>query len=236
MAESLKLSATIRKEKGKGGARRLRQRGMLPGILYGHKTASTPLTIDQKQFEQLIIATKSEHKLFSLSVEGDKKPADKTVMIKELQIDPVTRNYLHIDLFEVSMDEEITIAMTVKLVGEAEGVKTGGVLQQVKRELEIKCLPSQIPEALTIDVSALRIGDSIHLKDVQLPSGIKVLEDVDLTIATVLAPTVEKEVVEAAAEVKPEEEAAAAAGEAEEKKVEGKKAEEGDKASRDKKE
>jgi large subunit ribosomal protein L25 len=110
------------------------------------------------------------------------------------------------------------------------------VLQQVKRELERKCLPSQIPEALTIDVSALRIGDSIHLKDVQLPSGIKVLEDADLTIATVLAPTVEKEVVEAAAEVKPEEEAAAAAGEAEEKKVEGKKAEEGDKASRDKKE
>jgi large subunit ribosomal protein L25 len=235
MAESLKLSATIRKEKGKGGARRLRQRGMLPGILYGHKTASTPLTIDQKQFEQLIIATKSEHKLFSLSVEGDKKPSDKTVMIKEIQVDPVTRIYLHVDLFEVSMDEEITIAMTVKLVGEAEGVKTGGVLQQVKRELEIKCLPSQIPEALTIDVSALRIGDSIHLKDVQLPFGIKVLEDADLTIATVLAPTVEKEVVEAAAEVKPEEEAAAA-GEAEEKKAEGKKAEDGDKASRDKKE
>jgi len=131
------------------------------------------------------------------------------------------------------MDEEITIPIPIKLIGEAEGVKIGGVLQQVRRELEIRCLPSQIPDNLEIDVSSLHIGDSVHLRDVQLPPGTKALEDADLTIATVLAPTIEKEVVEEAAEEKVEE--AAAAEEAEEKKAEEKKAEDGDKEGKDKK-
>ncbi|MCK5643537.1 MAG: 50S ribosomal protein L25, partial [Gammaproteobacteria bacterium] len=128
-----------------------------------------------------------------------------------------------------AMDEEVTIPVNIKLIGESAGVKIGGVLQQVRRELEIRCLPSQIPDSLEIDVSSLDIGDSIHLKDMQLPPGIKVLEDVDLTIATVLAPTVEKEVAEEAPPEEAEEEEAAAE-EGEEKKVEEeKKAEEGDK-------
>ena len=169
-----------------------------------------------------------------LSIEGNGEPTEKTVMIKELQIDPVKRHYLHVDFFEVAMDEEITIPIPIKLIGEAEGVEIGGVLQQVRREHEIRCLPSQIPDSLEIDVSSLRIGDSIHLKDVHLPPGIKVLEDADLTIATVLAPTIEKEVVEEVAEEKIEEEKAAAE-EAEEKKVEEEKADEGDKEKKGKK-
>jgi len=156
-------------------------------------------------------------------------------MIKELQINPVKRHYLHVDFFEVAMDEEITIPIPITLIGEAEGVKIGGVLQQVRRELEIRCLPSQIPDNVEIDVSSLHIGDSVHLGDIQLPPGTKALEDADLTIATVLAPTIEKEVVEKVAEEKVEEEKAAAAEEAEEKKVEEKKAEEGDKEGKAKK-
>lgn len=228
MAEQLKLSATIRRKSGKGVARRLRKQGMLPAVVYGHKTPSTPLAIDSKQLEELIVGGKSERKLFDLSIEGNGGPTEKTVMIKELQIDPVKRHYLHVDFFEVAMDEEITIPIPIKFIGEAEGVKIGGVLQQVRRELEIRCLPSQIPDGLEIDVSALKIGDSVHLKDVQLPPGIKISEDANLTIATVLAPTVEKEV---AAEVPVEEaeaEAEKVAAEAEgadEKKVEEKKEE-----------
>jgi len=233
MAEQLKLSATIRKEKGKCVARRLRQKGMLPAVIYGHKTPSTPLVIDSKQLRKVIVGGKSERKLLSLSIEENGEPTEKTVMIKELQINPVKRHYLHVDFFEVAMDEEITIPIPIKLIGEAEGVKIGGVLQQVRRELEIRCLPSQIPDNLEIDVSSLHIGDSVHLRDVQLPPGTKALEDADLTIATVLAPTIEKEVVEEAAEEKVEE--AAAAEEAEEKKAEEKKAEDGDKEGKDKK-
>ena len=235
MAEQLKLSATIRREKGKGGARRLRKKGMLPAVIYGHKTPSTSLTIDSKQLRKVIGGGKSERKLLSLSIEGNGEPTEKTVMIKELQINPVKRHYLHVDFFEVAMDEEITIPIPITLIGEAEGVKIGGVLQQVRRELEIRCLPSQIPDNLEIDVSSLHIGDSVHLRDVQLPPGTKALEDADLTIATVLAPTIEKEVVEKVAEEKVEEEKAAAAEEAEEKKVEEKKAEEGDKEGKAKK-
>ncbi|MBW1839243.1 MAG: 50S ribosomal protein L25, partial [Deltaproteobacteria bacterium] len=137
---------------------------------------------------------------------------------------------------EVAMDEEITIPLPIKLLGEAEGVKIGGVLQQVRRELEIRCLPSNIPDGLEIDVSALNIGDSIHLKDVQLPPGIKVSEDADLTIATVLSPTIEKEVVEEVAVEEGEEEKAAAEAEgAEEKKAEDKKEGEGAKEGKEKK-
>ena len=236
MAEQLKLSATIRKEKGKGVARRLRQNGMLPAVVYGHKTTSTPLAIDSKLLEKAIAGGKGESKLFSFLIEGNGEPKGKTVMIKELQVHPLKRHYLHVDFFEVAMDEEITIPLPIKLLGEAEGVKIGGVLQQVRRELEIRCLPSNIPDGLEVDVSALNIGDSIHLKDVQLPPGIKVSEDADLTIATVLSPTIEKEVVEEVAVEEGEEEKAAAEAEgAEEKKAEEKKEGEGAKEGKEKK-
>ncbi len=231
MAQQLKLSATVRKETGKGVARRLRKKGTLPAVLYGHKTTSMPLEVDLKQFTQVILGEKGGRKLFGLSIEGN---TEKTVVIKELQIEPVKRNYLHVDFFEVAMDEEITMQIPIKLVGEAEGVKLGGVLQQVRRELEIRCLPAQIPDTLEIDVSSLNVGDSIHLKDMQLPPGTKILEDAGLTIATVLAPTIEKEVVEEVPEEEAVEGEKATAEEAEGKEAEGKKAEEGKAAGGDK--
>ena len=178
---------------------------------------------------------KGGSKLFGLSIDENGGNTEKTVVIKELQVDPVKRDYLHVDFFEVAMDEEITIQIPIKLIGEAEGVKIGGVLQQVRRELEIRCLPAQIPDTLDIDVSSLNIGDSIHLKDMQLPPGIKISEDADLTIVTVLAPTVEKEVVEEVPEEALEEGEKAAAEDAEGKKVEEGKAEGGDKGEKDKK-
>ena len=235
MAEQVTLSATSRTEKGKGIARRLRREGKLPAVVYGHKTDPIALTIDAKQLFNLI-GGKSEHKLFGLSIAENGKPIEKTVMIKEVQIDPLKRTFLHVDFFEVSMDEEITLSLAIKLVGEAPGVEMGGILQQVRREIEIRCLPAQIPDSLEIDVSALNIGDSVHLNDVQLPEGIKVLDDVDLTIVTVLAPTVEKEPEPEEVEGELAEEAAAAAEEgAEDKKPEeDKKAEEGDKGGKDK--
>lgn len=220
MAEQVKLSATSRREKGKGVAKKMRREGRLPAIVYGHKTTPIDLTIDTKQLLNFIAEGKGEHRLFVLSIEGNGKPAEKTVMIKELQIDPVKRTFLHVDFFEVSMDEEITLSIPIRLVGESPGVKMGGVLQQVRREIEIKCLPSRIPDSLEIDVAALNIGDSVHLSDVPLPAGIKVLEDADVTIATVLAPTVEKEAAPEKAEGEVAEEAAASAEKAETKKPE----------------
>lgn len=214
MAEQAKLPATARTITGKGVARRLRGKEMLPAVVYGHKSAAIPLTIELKQLQDLLGAGKSERKLFLLSIEGNGEPAEKTVMIKEIQIDPVHRHFLHVDFFEVAMDEEVTLSVPVRLTGTPAGVLIGGVLQQVKRELSVRCLPSQIPDSLEADVSPLNIGDSVHLKDMQLPPGIKIFDDLDTTIATVLAPTVEKEVAKEAA---PEAEAAEGAA-AEEKK------------------
>ena len=241
MAEQIKLSATVRKETGKGVARRLRKKGALPAVIYGHKTTAIPLEVDLKQFTQVILSGKGGRKLFGLSIDENGGNTERTVVIKELQVDPVKRNYLHVDFFEVAMDEEITIQIPIKLIGEAEGVKIGGVLQQVRRELEIRCLPAQIPDTLDIDVSSLNIGDSIHLKDMQLPPGIKIAEDADLTIVTVLSPTIEKEVVEEVPEEELEEGEKAAAEEDEGKKVEegkgegGDKGDKGDKGEKDKK-
>ena len=232
MAEKLKLSATVRKETGKGVARRLRKKGTLPAVIYGHKTTSIPLEVDLKQFTQVILSGKGGRKLFGLSIDENGGNTERTVVIKELQVDPVKRNYLHVDFFEVAMDEEITIQIPIKLLGEAEGVKIGGVLQQVRRELEIRCLPAQIPDTLDIDVSSLNIGDSIHLKDMQLPPGIKISEDADLTIVTVLSPTIEKEVVEEVPEEELAEGEEAAAEDAEGKKGEEGKAEGGDKGDK----
>lgn len=214
MAEQAKLTATARTITGKGVARRLRGMEMLPAVVYGHKSAAVPLTIALKELQDLLGAGASERKLFLLSIQGNGGPAEKTVMIKEIQIDPVHRHILHVDFFEVAMDEEVTLSVSVRLTGTPAGVLMGGVLQQVKRELSVRCLPSQIPDSLEADVSSLNIGDSVHLKDIQLPPGIKIFDDLDTTIVTVLAPTVEKEVAkEAATEAEAAEGAAAAAEE-----------------------
>jgi len=215
MAEQAELTANARTITGKGVARRLRGKEMLPAVVYGHKTAAIPLTIELKQLQDFLGAGKSERKLFVLSIEGNGEPAEKTVMIKEIQIHPVQRHILHVDFFEVAMDEEVTISIPIRLTGTPAGVLVGGVLQQVKRELSVRCLPSQIPDGLEADVSALAIGDSVHLKDMQLPPGIKIFDDLDTTIVTVLAPTVEKEV---AKEAVPEAEAAEGAEAATEEK------------------
>ncbi len=238
MAQQIKLSATTRKETGKGVAKRMRREGKLPAVVYGHKTDPIHLTLETKQLLTLLGGGKGESSLINLSVDGNGGPSEKTVMIKELQVNPLTRHCLHVDFFEVSMDEELTLSLPINLTGEAAGVEMGGILQQVRREIEIKCLPSDIPDSISIDVSALNIGDSVHLKDISLPSGIKVMDDEDLTIVTILAPAVEKEVAEE--EVEEGEEAAAGeegAEGAEDKKPDGdKKAEEGDTGGKDKKE
>ena len=235
MAQQIKLTASTRKETGKGFAKRLRKEGMLPAVVYGHKTDPIHLTLETKQLLSLLGGGKGESSLINLSVDGNGGPSEKTVMIKELQINPLTRHCLHVDFFEVSMDEELTLSLPINLTGEAPGVEMGGILQQVRREIEIKCLPSDIPDSISIDVSALNIGDSVHLKDISLPSGIKVMDDEDLTIVTILAPAVEKEVAEE--EVEEGEEAAAGEEGAEEQKPDGdKKAEEGDTGGKDKKE
>jgi large subunit ribosomal protein L25 len=188
-----KLLAKIRTQLGKEASRKLRQKGLVPAICYGPKTEPVPLTLDPKELMKTIHM--GENVLIDLMIQDGKKAAQKVVVVRDLQIDPVMDQYIHADLFEVVMDEEISVEVPIVLVGKAEGVKIGGVMEQITREITVECLPSDIPQTIEVDVSHLNIGDAIHIGDIELEKG-KILVDPTTTLATVVPPTVEKVVVE----------------------------------------
>ncbi len=171
-----------------------------------------PLTMSPFDLDKIYKTSGSERVLLNLVIEnGDIQNA--TVIIKEVQAVPVTGQYLHIDFYEISLDEEIVVNVPIELVGKSKGVERGGFLQVVRHELAISCLPTDMPDKIEVDVARLDIGDSIHIGDIDLVGAkIRLLADSGLTVVTLAAPTVEEEKV-------PEEEAAEAveteAGEAE---------------------
>jgi large subunit ribosomal protein L25 len=192
------LSARTRETRGKEAARRLRRENQLPAVFYGPGRSSVMLSVDYPELRTIIKQTASEHIILELQITSDSGVAKKNVMLKELQIDPIKETYVHADFYEISMDREITVNVTVQLVNTPIGVTQGGILQHVRRELSISCLPDKLMDALTLDVSGLDIGDSLHVSDIEVPAGVKVLDDEHLTVAVVAAPTVapEEEVAE----------------------------------------
>jgi len=190
------LSAEIREEVGKGGARRLRTKGLIPAVFYGPKSQSIPLVIDSKEFVKTLQTEAGENVLIDLNIRKGDQSDRKVVMVKEIQIDPLQGTTLHTDFYEVAMDEMVTIEVPIHLVGKPEGIKMGGILELIRRTIQIQCLPGDIPKGIDVDVSALKIGDSIHVQDIQVEQA-KILFDTNFTIATVVPPVVEeKKVVE----------------------------------------
>ena len=210
-----KLLAKLRTQFGKEASRKLRQKGLVPAICYGPKMDPVPLTVDPKELMKTIHM--GENVLIDLMIQDGKKAAQKVVMVRDLQIDPIKDRCIHADLFEVVMDEEISVEVPIVLVGKPEGVKIGGVLEQITREITVECLPSDIPQNIEVDVCHLDIGDTIHIGDIRLEKG-KILVDPTTTLATVVPPTVEKVVVEEEVE---EEVAEAEEAEEAEEEVEG---------------
>jgi large subunit ribosomal protein L25 len=211
------LAVRLRTGKGKEEARRLRNQGLIPAVVYGQREEAIPVTLNPQQLTKALRGGAGERSLINLTIEGlQDGPVTKTVILKEKQIDPLKRTLLHVDLYTVAMDEKIHVAIPVHLVGKSVGVELGGVLEQVLREIEVECLPGDIPPSIDVDVSALDIGDSIHVADITLEKA-KILVDPDQTLVTVVPPTVyeepvvEEEVVEieAAEEEKEEKEEAA---------------------------
>ena len=215
MAEQA-LAAQLRTEKGKEAARKLRSQGLIPAVVYGHHEEAIPVTLNPQHLSKALRSGAGERSLINLTIEGlQDGPLTKTVILKEKQIDPVKRTLLHVDLYTVAMDETIHVAIPVHVVGKAHGVELGGVLEQVLREIEVECLPGDIPPSIDVDVSSLDIGDSIHVENITLEKA-KILADPEQTIVTVVPPTVyEEPVVEE--EIAEEEEIE---GEEEEKKEE----------------
>jgi len=216
---TIKLDSKKRTMTGKGSARKLRSAGRLPIILYGPETSPIMLSLDYKQLQKILRGKSAENIIFDLKVDSNGKNQSKRVMIKELQKDPVTREYLHVDFYEISMEKELEVDIPLYLVNTPIGVTEGGILEHIRREVKIACMPKNLVDKIEIDVSGLAIGQSLHIEDIDLPSGLKSIEDGDLTIATVVAPSIEEEVVEEELEEEGEEKAEEEA-ESEEIKVE----------------
>ncbi len=186
------LKAQLRDTAGKGPARSLRRTGRVPAVLYGSDTDTLSLSIDAHELELMFHSPKYSRGLINLTVESG-QPVEKTVMIKELQTDPIKQDFIHVDFYEIKMDKKIHTTASVVLTGTAKGVEDGGILQLIRRELDIYCLPTDIPEQIEIDVTDLDIGESVHVEDVQPASGIEIPFDTNFTIATVVSPRMEEE-------------------------------------------
>ncbi len=188
MAKQVKLSARPRTHAGRNAVKQVHAAGFIPAVIYGAHEKPSNLEVDRKAFETVLAHAASEHILVDLDIAG---VGNKLSLVQEVQHHPVRGNVLHIDFHAVSVNETITSEVPIEPTGEAVGVKTGGgLLQQQVRALEIECLPANLPELLTVDVSALKIGDSIHIKDIALPSGVTALADGDITVFLVSEPTV----------------------------------------------
>jgi len=195
--ERITLTAEKRDAAGKGVARSLRRAGSIPAILY-RAGSSTPLKINAKELSKFIRTTQGEQVMVNLSfADGENKVA----LVKDYQVDPINGELLHTDFFEVSLTEEIRVTVHITTTGEPIGVKRdGGLLQHGIRELEIECLPDKIPGHITVDVKHLERGKSVHVSDLSLGEGIKILTEAGKLIATVTAPVVEAAAAPAEAE------------------------------------
>jgi large subunit ribosomal protein L25 len=193
--EQIELKANIRKNTGKGPARVLRRDGRMPAVLYGPDQVPVLLSINVKELEKISKNYNLSQVPLNLVIE-DGKSVTKKVMVKELQTHPVSMNYLHVDLYEIEMDRKIKVNVPVVTKGKAKGVELGGVLQIVRRELEVLCLPAEIPESIEIDITDLDIGDSVHIDEIPFEGEIEIPAALNFTILTILTPKVEVEEVE----------------------------------------
>jgi large subunit ribosomal protein L25 len=202
------LTAQKREGIGKELARKIRQGGSIPGIIYGPEVKPFPVALKTSDLAGLIRQEGRSNMLIDLNLDQEKKA--RKVIIRELQRDPITGKYVHVDLYQVSMKKKLHLSAHVYLIGTPAGVKnSGGILEHVTREIDIACLPSDIPDRIEIDVTALEIGNSVHVRDLKIEK-VDVLTDIDQTIATVVPPTIIK--AEAAAAAAPAEGEAAAEG------------------------
>lgn len=192
--EKIKLAAQVREKTGKGVARKLRQSGLVPAVIYGKGKDPQALVVDPQEVKNYLAG----NVIFDLDIEGlGTMPA----MIKDIQKDVISGDLKHVDFLHISMDEKVTVSVPVVLVGDAPGVQEGGVIQQLLWELEVECLPLEIPESFEVDVSKLGVGESLSVSNLQVPEGITILTSEEETIVTIAVPTTAAENEESEGEI-----------------------------------
>ncbi|MGZ3594277.1 MAG: 50S ribosomal protein L25/general stress protein Ctc [Syntrophales bacterium] len=184
--EISELKASQRKTSGKGVSRRLRKEGMTPAVFYGPNSEPVLLSVNSSDLKK-ILKGKEENIFINLLI-GNGGQMQKFTLIKELQIDPVSRKFLHVDFCEIDMEHAITVDVPIHFKGEAIGIDNGGDLHHIKREIKVSCLFTVLPEFVEVDISGLNIGDSIKVQDIKLPDGVNILDPQETIIASVTAP------------------------------------------------
>jgi len=225
----IQLKGTRREGVGKGFARKARAAGQIPGVVYGHGETPVAVAVDAKDFEAAMRGHKGANPVVNLSVPG----GDVTALVRDVQLDPVSRTIIHLDFQHISLTEQIEVEVPVHFVGTPVGVKDGGgILEHLARALKVRCLPTSIPSSIDVDVTALNIGQNLHVRDLTA-SGYEIVTDGDVTVAAVVAPLVEEAPAAAVegAEAAAEPEVVAAKG----KKEEAAPAEAGKDAKKEKK-
>jgi large subunit ribosomal protein L25 len=200
--KQVELNANLRKSSGNGPARALRREGSVPAVLYGPTTTPVMLAVNVRDLEHAVQKGSIRRTIFSLTVQDGGMAGPKPAVIKELQTHPVSGRFLHVDFYEIDMNRKLRIRVPLMTQGKARGEEDGGMLQIIEREIEVLCLPQEIPERLEIDVSGLGIGEALHVKDLSLPAGVELPSGENYTLVTVVSP--KAEAVPAAAAVEGE--------------------------------
>lgn len=206
--ETLEIRVDARDKKRKRDAKRLLRSGKIPGILYGPKTQAIALALDKREFSSRVADLEGSH-LVRLKSDSSEL-ADKVALVKDMQHHPISGDVIHTDLYEVDLTAKITVNVPLHFIGKAEGVVRGGILQPIVREIEVECLPLDIPAFFDVDVSALDIGDSVHIEELTMPEGVTAVYESNLALVAVVPPTVEEAPAAAAAPVEGAEVAPAA--------------------------
>jgi large subunit ribosomal protein L25 len=206
--DRIKLDVKPREARGSAESRRLRAGGLIPGVLYGGGKKPHPFVVEERELRRVLTGDHGLHAILDVVFDGQKTAHH--AVLKEYQLDPVRVRLLHIDLHEVRLDQAIQAQVVVELVGESEGVKEGGVLTQVTREVNVEALPMEVPDRLELDISSMVIGDSMRVGDLRVPQGITLLDDPEETVLATVTPPTKVELPE---EVVEEEEAELVEGE-----------------------
>ena len=189
--EHFELNATVRKTTGNSPARELRRGGHIPAVLYGPQTEPVLLSVNIKELEQVFKKGSIGSIILNLIIQNGKK-VTKPAMIKEFQSHPVSGDFLHIDFYEIDMQRKINVMIPVITKGISKGVELGGLLQIIRREIEVLCMPGDIPEAFELDITDMDVGDSVHVEEIPLGDNVEISSDVNFTVLTIVSPKVEE--------------------------------------------
>src|SRR6202047_2050528 len=198
MAQQLKLNAQKRTVLGRNAIKKIKKEGLVPGVIYGSQAEPMALQVESRALTNVLAHASSEHVLVELEIADGSQSTNRLALIQEGQHHPLKRQLLHVDFHAVSATEKIISEVPIEAFGEALGVRTfGGLLEYSLRTLEVECFPQDLPDIVRVDVTNLNIGESFHVRDIPLPTGVEALTDADLTVVSVVASRVGEEVVEA---------------------------------------